>query len=205
MKKNDTNRSEVSTGLATIEQINGASDSDENSDVERAIRAMEKINDVAESVRKEVYDFYKGKLWLCLNSKPGIKGCRACLKMYIASSNYSSVCRYLQAAAVEVQLDIKHSVIPLTVLLQFYKYCDGDWQTIYKRFLERSKGAKSKKIFDQTCAELLAQKEIKMVRAKREPNSVDNLKKARELVSLMGQGELRKLSLIIKQSLKDLD
>ncbi|WP_391486660.1 hypothetical protein ACD631_16165 [Alteromonas macleodii] len=190
-KSKRTKKVKQNTALAVVE----------HDPVTKAVKLMEEMNRSAKSLRAQVYQFYKGEMWLALKFGPGVKGCRKCLKAFINSSEYSSVCRYLQAAEVEVELQINSGSQPLTVLLMYYKYRKEDWYTISQALANKT----SKKSFEKACLELEAKGNIEKVKPAKKSEPVDNLKTAKELVNLLTLYELDELRKSIIEVMNQLD
>lgn len=170
-------------------------------EVTKAVNLLDEMNRSAKSLRAQVYQFYKGEMWRSLNFGPGVKECRKCLKKFIDSSEYSSVCRYLQAAEVEVELQINSGSQPLTTLLMYYKYPKKDWHTIS----EKLENKKNKKSFEKACLELEAKGIIKKVKPAKKSEPVDNLQAAKELLALLNPNELDELFKSIEKAMNQLD
>lgn len=161
----------------------------EHDPINEAKSLMNKMNDSAKSLRAQVYEFYERKMWLAFYSDSGLKGCRKCLKNYIKPDTYSSVCRYLQVAVVEVELQIKQGSMSLTVLLMYFKYRKEDWHTIFEELPKNP----NKKIFEIICDELLARGKIEKVKPAKKSEPVDNLKTAKKLLNILTPDELDEL------------
>jgi len=139
----------------------------ELNETEKAIQHLNSMKKAADSLRQLVHEFLLKKMHVVLKKEDSLKGARACLKSQLPSQ-YSSLCRKLNAAYVEIELGIRHGKWSVNTLLEFFRYVEEDWGVILK-----SVGASSSpsvEDFKAKCEQLLALDKIRLKNASSKEN-----------------------------------
>ena len=139
-------------------------------EAEKVMQHLLSMEKAANSLRKLVYEFLLKKMHVVLRQEDSLKGARACLKRQLPSQ-YSSLCRKLNAAYVEIELDIKHGKWSVNTLLEFFRYVEDDWRIILD-YLKSNTTVRPPSVedFKAKCEQLLAQDKIRLKNSSNKEN-----------------------------------